>query len=301
MDNEKDKKQESTDQTQLSPKISNVVTAILVTATICCAGAAFFMNKYIHKDDDKPIKVYYNTSASESSAAQEESDSTKASQAAKTVSTRTEKTTSAKKASAAETKTTLKTTSAAEPVTEYVFPADINSVDFDQLTAINGVGNVTAQKIIDFRSANGKIRNMEMLLEIDGIGASTLELLENYLYVSAADYSETVRLTETSAAVVSTTSTTSKAAETTTTAATTRKATTTSQSETTVRRMKTVNINSASAQELAECLLLDIETAEAIVELRTNIQYFSNYLELLYVDGFSEEMLLERRAYITLS
>ena len=64
--------------------------------------------------------------------------------------------------------------------------------------------------------------------------------------------------------------------------------------------MRTVNINTASAEELSESLLIETELAEAIVELRTNIKYFVNDLELLYVDGFTEKMLVERRPFITL-
>ena len=51
--------------------------------------------------------------------------------------------------------------------------------------------------------------------------------------------------------------------------------------------------------ELSESLLIDIDLAQKIVELRDTISYFSNDLELLYVDGFSKEMLVERRPYIT--
>ena len=64
--------------------------------------------------------------------------------------------------------------------------------------------------------------------------------------------------------------------------------------------MNKVNINTADAAEIAEALLIDIELAEAIVMLRSNIGEFVNDLELLYVDGFSETMLAERREFIEL-
>lgn len=295
MDNEKHDESEKSDKIRLRPEISNVVTAVLITAAVCCAGAAFFMNRYINKDEDEPFKIYYSSSATESSPVQ-----------TTTVRTTTAETASEKSVSSTGTKA-VKTSATAQTSSvkpEYTFPADINSVDAMQLTAITGIGDITAQKIIDFRSANGKIRNMEMLLEIDGIGQSTLELLEQYLYVSAADYSEITRQTLPPETTVSsrTTKKTTTAAPTTTTAA---PVTTVTEAETptstTVKSMKSVNINKASAQELADCLLLDTEMAQAIVELRTKIQYFSRDLELLYVDGFSEQMLAERRPYITLS
>ena len=52
-------------------------------------------------------------------------------------------------------------------------------------------------------------------------------------------------------------------------------------------------------QELSESLLIGIALAQKIVELRDTISYFSNGPELLYVDGFSKEMLVERRPNIT--
>jgi competence protein ComEA len=50
----------------------------------------------------------------------------------------------------------------------------LNSADLDQLDTIPGVGPVTAQKILDWRAANGAFSALEELLEIDGIGEKTL-------------------------------------------------------------------------------------------------------------------------------
>lgn len=130
---------------------------------------------------------------------------------------------------------------------------------------------------------------MNLLLEVDGIGNTMLEVLKEYLYVNNNDYAEITTTTTTTTVITTTTTTT-------TISATTSRTTTT----TAAPQMKKVNINTASAQELSECLLIDIELAEDIVELRTNIQYFVNDLELLYVDGFSKQMLVERRPYIEL-
>lgn len=203
-------------------------------------------------------------------------------------------------------KTTKKTTTTKKETTTtaivYSFPADINLVTAEQLMQIDGIGEVTARMILDYRNAVGVIRNLDMLLEIDGIGEATLEKLKGYLYVADKDYipatsvttqalsttttSETVTTTIKSSDTVSTTSTSKATSRTTTTTA--------------APQMKKVNINTASARELSEGLLIDIELAEDIVELRTNIQYFVNDLELLYVEGFSKEMLVERRQYIEL-
>lgn len=176
----------------------------------------------------------------------------------------------------------------AESKVIYTFPADINTVSLEQLKQIPGIGDITAYSIIEYRNKTGIIRNLNLLLEVDGIGNTMLEVLKEYLYVNDNDYAEITTTTTTT--VITTTTTT------TTTSATTSRTTTT----TVAPQMKKVNINTASAQELSECLLIDIELAEDIVELRTNIQYFVNDLELLYVDGFSKQMLVERRPYIEL-
>lgn len=50
----------------------------------------------------------------------------------------------------------------------------LNTATLDQLDTLPGVGPVTAQKILDWREANGAFSAVEELLEIDGIGDKTL-------------------------------------------------------------------------------------------------------------------------------
>lgn len=276
-------------------KIRPVITSVCTTVVLCAAGVAFIINKISNQPENEPVRVYYNTTTRISDTSVNDSQKPMEKKASLTSApVKTVKPESTAKTTASTFETVHSQTS---PTTEvsYVFPADVNTVSAEQLTAIDGIGEITAQKIIDFRRNAGKIYNMELLLQIDGIGKSKLELLKQYLYVSQSDYSETSVLTKKPETTASTKTTTVSQIT-----SVTKPKTSETTVCTTAKSMKSVNINTATAEELADCLLIDLELAEAIVELRTNIQYFVNDLELLYVDGFSEKMLVERRPFILL-
>jgi hypothetical protein len=50
------------------------------------------------------------------------------------------------------------------------------------LILINGIGAVTAKKILDLRNKLGRVRNIEQLMEIKGIKEKKLAGLRKYLY-----------------------------------------------------------------------------------------------------------------------
>lgn len=60
---------------------------------------------------------------------------------------------------------------------------NINTADSVQLQTLNGVGPATAQKIIDYRTANGRFRTPEDLMNISGIGDKTFEKLKDYIII----------------------------------------------------------------------------------------------------------------------
>ena len=53
-------------------------------------------------------------------------------------------------------------------------PVDVNTATLEQLDVLPGIGPVTAQAILDWRSAHGAFTTVDELLEVDGIGEVTL-------------------------------------------------------------------------------------------------------------------------------
>ena len=62
-------------------------------------------------------------------------------------------------------------TAAPDPTVALV---SLNTATLEQLETLPGVGPVTAQKILDWRGANGAFSSVDQLLDIDGIGDKTL-------------------------------------------------------------------------------------------------------------------------------
>ena len=80
------------------------------------------------------------------------------------------------------------TESAAEPATEnsdavLSFPININTATSTQLQALPGIGPTYAQRIIDYRSANGPFTSASQLLNISGIGEKRLAAIWDYITI----------------------------------------------------------------------------------------------------------------------
>ena len=73
-------------------------------------------------------------------------------------------------------------------------PVSLGSATVDQLDEIEGIGPVTAEKIIEFRDEKGGLSSVDQLDEISGVGPSTMEALRSGLQPvrSVADHAAPV-------------------------------------------------------------------------------------------------------------
>lgn len=72
---------------------------------------------------------------------------------------------------------TQKATASETPIKK-ISKVNINKADITTLQTLNGIGEVKAKAIIDYRNKNGKIKNINELSKVSGIGESTLEKLK---------------------------------------------------------------------------------------------------------------------------
>ena len=62
-------------------------------------------------------------------------------------------------------------------------PVDLNRASPEELTSLNGIGSVLAERIVAYREDHGGFDAVGQLQEVDGIGAKTLETLRDEVTV----------------------------------------------------------------------------------------------------------------------
>ena len=63
---------------------------------------------------------------------------------------------------------------------------NVNQASAEQIALLPRIGPSVAQRIVDFREANGPFKSIEDLMLVRGVGEKTFELLEPYLSLEGA-------------------------------------------------------------------------------------------------------------------
>lgn len=63
------------------------------------------------------------------------------------------------------------------------FPLNINSATKEDLTTLPGIGDVLAQRILNYRNRNGGFASVDELLNVEGIGEKRMESIKDLITI----------------------------------------------------------------------------------------------------------------------
>lgn len=63
---------------------------------------------------------------------------------------------------------------------------NINAASVEELSALPGIGNVLAQRIVDYRSESGPFRKIDDLMNVTGIGEKKIDTIKQYITIGGS-------------------------------------------------------------------------------------------------------------------
>lgn len=135
---------------------------------------------------------------------------------------------------------------------------DLNKADLEQLMSLPGIGTVKAKAIISYRQAHGNFNSIDDLINVTGIGPSTLEKIRDYVTVSKTDEVQVNMNNE----------------------------------------LKKININEADEKQLEKLPGIGPSKAKRIIEYREKNGKFKSLDELLNVNGIGPKTLEKIENYL---
>jgi competence protein ComEA len=135
---------------------------------------------------------------------------------------------------------------------------DLNKADLEQLMSLPGIGTVKAKAIISYRQAHGNFNSIDDLINVTGIGPSTLEKIRDYVTVSKTDEVQVNMNNE----------------------------------------LKKININEADEKQLEKLPGIGPTKAKRIIEYREKNGKFKSLDELLNVNGIGPKTLEKIENYL---
>ena len=260
-----------------------------VMSALIVGAAIFYFNTSDTKDKNTTIIIAPETSTETfKTAALEANSSTKAKETKNNTKTTTTK--SASQTRTTTRKNTTKATTETEP--DYLF-FDINTANADDLERLNGIGEVLANEIINYREEHGRFNNIEEIKNVSGIGEKIFEQIKDNIYVDDPTYEteedEPTAPEETLPPVVTddtveypmlpVESITEKAPS--------------------LEELSPININTASIEVLTLLPDIDENIAQNIISFRDKCNGYQNVYELLLIEGITKNTFTEILPYIT--